>query len=30
MTDNTIDIRVDGERVEVQVEELGSLEILRW
>jgi len=30
MTDNTIDIRVDGETVEVQVEELGSLEILRW
>lgn len=30
MTDNTIDVRVNGETVEVQVEELGSLEILRW
>jgi len=30
MTDNTIDIRVDGERIEVEVEELNSLEIMRW
>ena len=30
MTDNTIDIHVDGETVEVQVEELSSLEIMRW
>lgn len=30
MTDNTIDIQVDGEMVNVQVEELGSLEVMRW
>jgi len=30
MSDNTIDIRVDGETVEVEVEELSSLEIMRW
>lgn len=30
MTNNTIDILVDGETVEVQVEELSSLEIMRW
>lgn len=26
----TIDIRVDGEEVEIEVEELSSLEVLRW
>lgn len=30
MTDNTIDIRVNGETVDVHVEQLGSLEVLRW
>lgn len=30
MTDNIIDVRVNGETVDVQVEELSPIEIMRW